>query len=231
MKQDPLLSILVLSCKRIALLKQILPRVREHFIHIEPHIGVQWICFDNGSLDQRKDLVEMDFDLLLLSRANRGQGCAVNQLFSTIRTPYFMLLEDDWELRNPEMIPFVSECLKLMTANPKIASVKLDACHFLSFSDSKVYEGPYHSGTQRIPFYIQNPDMLWGGFCFPPSITRTDAMLDTLPCPEDQPFRRGWAESYCSAKFSRKYNSAKSPSLLLFRHIGVEPSLGWKDQQ
>jgi hypothetical protein len=229
MPEDSILTVLVLSCRRVELLRRTLPPLREHFATLETNLGVQWVCFDNGSLLTRSELLQLDFDLVLLSKQNLGQGPAINHLFSSVRTPYFLLLEDDWELVNPERIHFVSESIGFMAAHPDVGTVKLDTCHFLDFKDTKVYSGPYCSSESKTPFYIQNPEMLWGGFCFPPSITKTEIMRKAGACTEEQPYRRGWAESYCSAHFSRISYAAKSPEMLLFKHIGQEASSGWGD--
>jgi len=175
----------------------------------------------------RNDLLDFDFDLLQLSKSNLGQGPAINQMISSVRTPYFVLLEDDWELVNPNKLAFFKESVEFMSDHPKVATVKLDTCHFLEFQDRRTYSGPHFSAHARVPFYVQNPNELWGGFCFPPAVTRTEAMQSIGPCIEDQPFRRGWAESYCSSQFARKYCAAKSPEMLLFKHIGEVPSSGW----
>jgi hypothetical protein len=222
------LTIVALSCRRTHLLRRILPPLRDHFSVTEPQLGVQWICFDNGSLQTRRELLDLDFDLLLLSNQNLGQGPAFNNLLRHVCTPYFMLLEDDWELVNPRKFRFVEECINFMTTHERVGTIKLDTCHFLDFSDRTTYSGPHFSANKNLPFYVQNPKMLWGGFCFPPAITRTHVMRRGGPCTEDQPFRRGWAESYCSAQFSRTAYAAKSPEMLLFKHIGEVPSDGWR---
>jgi len=165
----------------------------------------------------------------MLSKENLGQGPAINFLMSSVRTPYLMMLEDDWELVNPERRLFFNDSIQFMAAHPEIGTIKLDTCHFLDFSDSAVYSGPHYSDQGRIPFYVQNPEMLWGGFCFPPAITRTEVMKSIGECTEEQPYRRGWAESYYSAHFSRVSYAAKSPKMLLFKHISEQPSSGWSD--
>lgn len=227
-----LLTVLVLSCRRTHLLRRSVSALKEHFRAIEPEVAVKWVCFDNGSSRaEQAELLDMGFDLILLSDKNLGQGPAINHLISSLRSPYYLLLEDDWEVHNAKGLRFVSESIRFMDTHPRVSSVKLDACHFLEFEDRKVYDGPFRVSEVGPAFYVQNPQMLWGGFCFPPSVTKSDSMRDIGPCTEEQPFRRGWAESYCSTKFSRKYLVAKSPEMLLFNHIGAEPSSGWADTQ
>lgn len=224
------LSILALSCRRTHLLRRTLPPLRNHFQSTEPNLDVQWICFDNGSIETRAELLDLGFDFLLLSKINLGQGPAFNQMMATVRTPYFMFLEDDWELMNPRNVRFVEESMKFMSAHKDVGTVKLDTCHFLEFGNSQIYSGPYCSDN-GLRFYVQNPNMLWGGMGFTPAITRTDIAIKMGMCIEDQPFRHGWAESYCSYQFSRIARVAKSPDMLLFNHICDTPSVGWKDQE
>lgn len=46
---------------------------------------------------------------------------------------------------------------------------------------------------------------------------------------EDQPFRKWWAESEFSSRFSQHLVVAKSPEMLLFRHIGDESCGDWQN--
>ncbi len=183
---------------------------------------------DNGSAQcERLQLEAMGFDTLLLSRENLGIGPAMNRLASIVRTPYILNLQDDWLLNNPNRIPFFSQALRIFDSDAKIGQIKLDNCHHLDFKDRTFYDGPFQVNDCKANFYIQNPDVLWGGFTFPPAITRMSAIYAIGPFTEEQPFRRGWAESEYSSRSSRKFVSVKSPELLLFNHIGNDPSPGW----
>lgn len=223
-----MLSVLLLSCRRLDYLKRTVVAIRQHFELVEPEIEIQTICFDNGS-DTRDhaSLAAMGFDVLFLSRENLGIGPAMNRLVSTVRTPYLLNLQDDWLIENPDRISFAAKCISILEADANLGQVKLDTCHFLDFKDRAVYDGPFQAGADGPPYFVQNPEMLWGGFTFPPAITRTRALFELGPYREDQPFRRGWAESEYSARSSRRYRVVKSPRMLLFRHIGEEASTGW----
>lgn len=226
----PSVSVLFLSCKRLRYLTRTLDAIRCHFQMTEPHVSARYICFDNGSSEEdRAALDRMGFDELILSRENLGIGPAMNRLLATVRTPYFLNLQDDWELRNDKKIHFFSQCRKILESDEKLASIKLDTCHFLKFDDRSIYDGPFQINNDSPPFYVQNPKMLWGGFTFPPALTRTSAIHTCGPFVEDQPLRRGWAESEYSARYSQNFLSAKSPEMLLFHHIGDEASTGWAD--
>lgn len=195
-----MLSVLFLSCRRLGCLQRTVSAVRDHFGKVEADIRPVWVCFDNGSSpDDRRQLEAMGFDVLILSRENLGIGPAMNRLVASVRTPYFLNLQDDWLLDNPFAVPFVKEAVRILESDTRLAQAKLDACHFLDFQDQNIYSGPFNAGENAVPFYVQNPRMLWGGFTFPPAITRTDAIHHLGPFREDQPFRRGWAESEYSA--------------------------------
>jgi hypothetical protein len=227
------LTILLLSCRRLPLLERTVHATRRHFESVEKDVGVRWVCFDNGSSseDQRR-LKDLDFDLLLLSKVNLGQGPALNQLIGTVRTDYFLLLEDDWLLENAHGVPFVREAVAILESDGRIGSVKLDSCYFTDFTDRQRYDSrPFRAPGRDVRYHVQNPDVIWGGFCFPPSITPTEALRHVGPITEDQPFRRWWAESEYSARFSRQFVAVKSPDMLLYRHIGDEPSSGWQHDE
>lgn len=231
MTDRSLLTVLLLSSRRLHLLAGTIEAMRSHFERVEPAIRPAWVCFDNGSSpEDRRRLEDMGFDALILSRENRGLGPAMNSLVAAVRTPYFLNLQDDWLLENPRGVPFVKEAIGILEADPRLGQVKLDAHHFIDFKDRQVYSGPFQAPGGGVPFFVQNPHMLWGGFSFPPGITRTEAVHRTGPFREDQPFRRGWAESEYSARFSRTYHAVKSPAMLLFRHMGDnEHCPGWED--
>ena len=221
------LSIIVLSCRRLQYLSKTLERCRLHFATIETAVRPNWICFDNGStVEEQQQLRLLGFDTLLLSRENIGIGPAMNRLVACVRSPYFLALQDDWLLENPNAIRFVEESMRILESDPKLAHVKLDACHFLDFNNRTVYAGPYQVEGGGVQFYVQNPQQVWGGFCFPPAITRTSAIHELGPFREDRPFGRGWAESEYCARFARNFCAVKSPQMALFRHIGERSAAG-----
>jgi len=226
-----MVTVLFLTCKRLQYLHKTAAAIRRHFNEVEPQARPAYICLDNGSPSTDRQLLEaMGFDLLILSRENLGIGPAMNVLVSAVRTPYVLNLQDDWLLENPRQIPFFAEACQIFESDPKVGQVKLDSYHHLDFKDRTFYDGPF-SAKGKIGHYVQNPGMLWGGFTFPPAITRMSAVYDVGPFTEEQPFRRGWAESEYSARSSRKYVSVKSPEFLLFKHIGDQPSPGWIQEQ
>jgi hypothetical protein len=223
-----MLTILFLSCRRLHFLERTVDAIRQHFSDLEAQIHPTYICFDNGSSDaDRARLLRMPFDEVILSRENLGIGPAMNHLVSTVRTPYILNLQDDWVIENPGKISFVDECHRIFDHDAKIAHIKLDACHFLDFADRRVYDGPFCAPNGHVSYHVQNPQMMWGGFSFPPALTRTNALLEIGPFQEEQPYRRGWAESEFSARFTQRFVAAKSPNMVLFQHIGIEASPGW----
>jgi hypothetical protein len=227
-RSTPMISMLFLSCRRLQYLTRTVQSIREHVQTTEPHLSTTFICFDNGSApDDRMAISALGFDLLTFSKVNRGIGPAMNHLVSQVRSPYLLNLQDDWTVTNPHQMRFLSEAIRIMENDPRISQVKLDTCHFLDFHDRTTYAGPFQRETDHVPYFVQNPQMLWGGFCFPPALTRVAALHQLGPFREDRPFQRGWAESEYSQRYATKYVVAKSPSMLVFEHIGVESTTGW----
>lgn len=222
------ISVLFLSCRRLELLSRTLDSARQHFANVETEVAAEYLCFDNGSSSEDQTrLLNMGFDLVMLGRENLGIGPAMNRLVSMVRTPFVLNLQDDWILENPRAITFVAESGRIFAADKRIGQIKLDLHHFTDFTEKHVYDGPFQAQDGNVEYHVQNPQMQWGGFSFPPAITRTEALWRMGPFTEEKPFQRGWAESEYSARFSKEYVAAKSPQMLLFRHIGDEACSGW----
>src|SRR5207253_2831182 len=77
---------------------------------------------------------------------------------------------------------------------------------------------------RNVPFYVQDPRSPWGGFCYPPAVTKTAALRSTGALREDHPHHRWWAEGDFSSRFARRFLSCKSPAMLVFKHVGDESS-------
>lgn len=228
MRFENKISVLFLSCRRLPYLRKTLSSVRNYFKAVENSLTPILICFDNGSSrEEQEALRSMGFDTLLLSDRNLGIGPAMNRLMDAVETEWILNLQDDWVVDNPFSIPFVSESIAIMESDPRIATVKLDAMHFLDFSDRHRYSAGFRSPSGRSTFFVQNPKLLWGGFSFPPSICRTSSLREVGRFSEDRPNQRGWAESEYSHRFSQRFFAAKSPEMLIFEHIGDEPCHGW----
>jgi GT2 family glycosyltransferase len=230
-RREAVITCLFLTCGRLHYLRRTLAAIRHHFREVEPEIPVSYICLDNGSApDQRAELIAMGFDSLILNLRNLGIGPAMNQLVSQVRSPWFLNLQDDWEVRNPSHIPFIREALSILEGDERLGHLKMDDCHFLDFTDRTVYDGPFHAREGGPAFYVQDPSKLWGGFCFPPALTKTAVIHQLGPFREDQSRRRGWAESEYTQRYAARFLAAKSPQLTIFHHIGDEATHGWDDR-
>jgi GT2 family glycosyltransferase len=224
----PLVTVLFLTRNRLHYLRRTVASIREHLEQIEPGLPAAMVCFDNGSsAADRVELAGMGFDLLTLSQVNLGIGPAMNHLVSMVRSPFLLNLQDDWVVTNPKRLPFIAEAMAIMDGDPRIGHIKLDNYHFLEFNDRRIYDGPFTAPHGTVPFYCQDPKQLWGGFCFPPGLTRTMVLHELGPFREDQAFRRGWAESEYTQRYAQRYFAAKSPAMTIFTHIGEEPTAGW----
>lgn len=83
---------------------------------------------------------------------------------ATVRTEHFLLLEDDWAIESPRPVRFTREATANLNSDARIGQIKLDALHFTDFADRQTYDGPFRIGG-GVPFYVQNPRMMWGGYC------------------------------------------------------------------
>jgi hypothetical protein len=215
----PLLSVVLVTDHHQHRLKRTVDALRAHLADIEPDMPAKFLCFAHGSAAaDHQSLGDIGFDLVTLSRRHLGLGPALNQVVAQVRTPWMLTLLDDWELDNPGNVRFIREAVNAMIANPRIGQVKLDASFYLDFCNPAVYQGPFQPAGGTVPFYRQNPTMLWGGFGFAPALSQTAALRDIGPFREDRPGQHGWAECDYSQRFCRSYTSAKSPLMTPFRY-------------
>ena len=164
---------------------------------------------------------------LFSPRAIRDLGLALNRLLSHVRTPYFLLLPDDWLLDNPKKAPFIRKALAILECDGRIGNVNLDGQYFLEFNDRLLYAGPFRTPVGDPEYFVRNPALPWAGFHLSPMIGRTAAFHDVGPFREDQPLQRRWAELDYARRFGERWVAAKSPALSLFQHVGHEPCPGW----
>lgn len=226
------LSVPVLSCRRLPPLLRTVEAARAHFARVETNVKTTWICFDNGSPpEDHAALANLDFDLLAPSSKNLGQAPALDRLLNSVRSEYFLLIEDDWLLDNPKGACFVEETVAILRGDPNLGAVKIDDCHFTDFGDRQRHDGPFHAPGRSLPYFVQNPALIWGGFCFPPSAASTEAIRRVGPISEDPPLRNWWPESEYSARFAGRYYVVKSTEMLILRHVGGESCDGWATEE
>ena len=221
-------TVLAASCGRQIELRKAVEALRTHAASLEPEVRLLWLLHDDGIRTPELQLGQgAPWDEIILSKGNSGLGPALNCLLSHVRTPYFLLLPDDWLLDNPQKAPFIQKALAILECDGRIGNVNLDGQYFLEFNDRLLYAGPFRTPVGDPEYFVRNPALPWAGFHLSPMIGRTAAFHDIGPFREDQPLQRRWAELDYARRFGERWVAAKSPALSLFQHVGHEPCPGW----
>jgi len=97
MNEYPLVSVIFISFRRLALLKDTLSYFLNNTIY--PRESLQLILCDDGSpYEMQNEMREMPFDVFLLSELNQGLGANTNKGLKAAKGKYILQLQDDWIL-------------------------------------------------------------------------------------------------------------------------------------
>lgn len=196
------LTILAVRRARGGQLPSLLAALRAHLAELEPDLRPTWILLDQVGLSAGPGLPppdDVEPGLLVVSSAELSDQQAREHLRSLVRTPYFLLLEEGWELVNPERVRWVAEALAILESDARIEQVRLDTRDLLAFADRRLYDGPFRAHAAGVDFFVMDPRRVQAGGTEAPAISRASS----APAPP--------APSV----------TVKSPALLLFRPIDV----------
>ena len=120
-----LVSLVILSCKRLPELRRLCETVVPFFSETETAARLEKILVDNGSGPALIDYARgLDFfDEIVAHSSNIGMAAALNDAFPKCRGEYILLLEDDFILEYPE--PFLQRCVAIFSEYPEIGIIRL----------------------------------------------------------------------------------------------------------
>ena len=120
-----LVSLVVLSCKRLAELKRLCETLVPFFGEVEDYPNIEKILVDNGSGRELTDFVKsLDFfDTIIAHPNNLGMAGALNDVYGRCRGEFVMLIEDDMVLQCDR--PFVRSHVELLGEFPEIGLIRL----------------------------------------------------------------------------------------------------------
>ena len=123
--EDGLVSMVVLSCKRLPEFKRLCESLVPFFSEVENYPKLEKILVDNGS---GKELVNYAeglnfFDTIIAHPENLGMPAALNDAYQRVRGEFIMLIEDDMVVDYHE--PYIQKCLDVLAEYPEIGIVRL----------------------------------------------------------------------------------------------------------
>ncbi|MBI3090351.1 MAG: glycosyltransferase family 2 protein [Candidatus Tectomicrobia bacterium] len=120
-----LVSLVVLSCKRLPALLRLCDSLRRFFDEIEDYPKVEKILVDNGSGDELLAAARQArcFDQIIAHPVNLGMAVALNDAYPKCRGEYILFVEDDFVLDHPR--PFLRTCLEVFAEHPEIGIIRL----------------------------------------------------------------------------------------------------------
>jgi hypothetical protein len=123
--EEGLISLVVLSCKRLPELKRLCESMMAFFEEVGDYPKIERILVDNGSGHELLDYAQrLDFfDRIIAHPENLGMAVALNDAYPKCRGEYILLIEDDFVLEYPE--PFLQRCIKLFSEYPEIGIIRL----------------------------------------------------------------------------------------------------------
>lgn len=120
-----LVSVIILSCKRLEELKRLINSLDEYFKAIETYKNIEFILVDNGS---EKELINWAnqsnfFNKIIHHNINLGMAGALNDAYKKTNGEYVLLLEDDFYI--DYQAPFIMKCLSIFNEFPEIGIIRL----------------------------------------------------------------------------------------------------------
>lgn len=120
-----LVSLVVLSCKRLPEFKRLCESMVLFFKEAEDYPKIEKILADNGSGHELIDFAQglNFFDTIIAHPRNLGMARALNDAYQRCRGEYIMLIEDDMVVDYDR--PFLQWCLDIFAEFPEIGIIRL----------------------------------------------------------------------------------------------------------
>ncbi len=123
--EDGLVTLVVLSCKRLPEFKRLCESLVPFFTEVETYPKLEKILVDNGSGEELVEYARgLDFfDTIIAHPENLGMAAALNDAYQCARGEFLMLIEDDMVVDCHE--PYIQKCLDILAEYPEIGIVRL----------------------------------------------------------------------------------------------------------
>ncbi len=120
-----MVSLVVLSCKRLPEFKRLCESLKPYFDKVEDYPKLEKILVDNGSGEELVDYARSTgiFDTIIAHTENLGMAPALNDVYQKCRGEFISLIEDDMEIEGDR--PYIQQCLEVLNEYPEIGIVRL----------------------------------------------------------------------------------------------------------
>jgi len=120
-----LVSIVILSCKRLEELKRLVKSLRNFLENEETFINYEIVLVDNGSGEELISWARGSsfFDRIIANKKNLGMALALNEAYKKVAGEYILLIEDDFIIDYSK--PFIQDCINLFDEFPDIGIIRL----------------------------------------------------------------------------------------------------------
>lgn len=154
--EERLVSIVILSCKRLNALKKLCDSLIPFFKNIETHRPIETILVDNGS---GKELIHYAeslgfFSKIVAFEKNLGMTGALRQVYPKVKGEYILFIEDDFVLDYEK--PFIDECIQIFREYPEIGIIRLKNQNNWWKPYRRI--GPIRSTSSGVEFWTWLPD-------------------------------------------------------------------------
>lgn len=117
-------SLVVLSCKRLEMLKGLVESLTEYKSK-EVYTRLKTILVDNGSGEELLDYCRKSkvFDRIVTHRENMGMAYALNEIYREIESEYIWLIEDDMVIM--KRMPVLDYLVEIFREFPEVGVIRL----------------------------------------------------------------------------------------------------------
>ena len=228
-------TLTVTSCKRLELFETTI----NSFLNCCTDIGrvSRFVCIDdNSSAEDRQRMGARYpfFEFILKSPEEKGHARSMNRLLETIRTPYWLHLEDDWHFI--VTTDYVSRAVDVLKAEPTLAQVVFNRNYAELLKGRALVGGTVRrhqdrgfryvlheytpEGAERDAFFSRHPagsrsNTWWPHFSLQPSLIDVGRLRSVGSFTEAGPFEQEFARRFMQAG----WRTAFFDSVVCF-HIG-----------
>jgi len=224
----PEITLTVTTCRRLELFVRTMDSFLVACTDIE-RVG-RFVCIDDGSSPADRAVMRQRypfFEFILKTEVERGHARSMNLLRETVRSKYWLHLEDDFQFFEPRA--FIGEACAILQQEPEVAQVLFNRGYAEDTQDRNVDAGELRHLPNGTRFwrhvYEREPKAarpgrrslaFWPHFSLRPSLMRTKSVLDIGPFDESPiHFEREFGERYL-----RRGNHSAFLDTICSRHIG-----------
>ena len=237
------ISIVILSCRRLAALQRLFPGLLAHLQEKETDADFECLLADNGSDKELLDFAEGCglFDEIIHFEENLGMTGALRKVYPQLQGEYVLFLEEDFII-DPTP-PFLNRLTRLFDEYPEIGIVRLKNQNNWWKPHRRI--GPLRSTSDGTEFWTWLPERRWipfqtgrynvwaaGSVLFRRVSYMSTGELPLGPnLPRNKRQHQGYLYEYEYAKrYNARWLAAKAKGICPFFQPNDEPeSPGWKE--